>query len=185
MGGTRFKARGIDDDGNVANHAELEQIVTITTLHKPPSPVTKSAKIYSYLQVRGSMPFFWHQDGLTKMYLSGSVQHSVRSFTLHFSELKKDTGDGDIYCINLVRGIKNDNEVMLKRRYEEMVAECKLPFVTYRFFDFHNECHENSDPMIAVVENEIWPRSISRTGLFYMTMSLNSDGSVKREILHE
>jgi len=24
MGGTRFHARGIDDDGNVANHVELE-----------------------------------------------------------------------------------------------------------------------------------------------------------------
>lgn len=24
MGGTRFNARGIDDDGNVANHTELE-----------------------------------------------------------------------------------------------------------------------------------------------------------------
>ena len=30
MGGTRFNARGIDEDGNVANHAELEQIVYAT-----------------------------------------------------------------------------------------------------------------------------------------------------------
>ena len=65
MGGTRFKARGIDDDGNVANHSELEQIVTITTEHQPPLlrggiEVTKSSKVCSYLQVRGSMPFFWH-----------------------------------------------------------------------------------------------------------------------------
>lgn len=27
MGGTRFKARGIDDEGCVANHVEIEQIV--------------------------------------------------------------------------------------------------------------------------------------------------------------
>lgn len=27
MGGTRYRARGIDDDGNVANHTEVEQIM--------------------------------------------------------------------------------------------------------------------------------------------------------------
>lgn len=27
MGGTRFNARGIDDEGNVANHCEVEQLV--------------------------------------------------------------------------------------------------------------------------------------------------------------
>ena len=29
MGGTRYNARGIDDDGNVANHAEFEQILWV------------------------------------------------------------------------------------------------------------------------------------------------------------
>ena len=119
---------------------------------------------------------------MLKMHLSGSLQHSVRPFTLHFDELHRDTFGGDIYCMNLVRGVKNDNEVMLKKRYEEMVAECKLPYLTYRFFDFHNECHENSEPMIAVVETEIWPKSISKTKLFLMTCFLQKDGRVQREV---
>lgn len=29
MGGSRFNARGVDDEGNAANHTELEQIVYI------------------------------------------------------------------------------------------------------------------------------------------------------------
>ena len=41
-------------------------------------------------------------------------------------------------CINLVRGVKNDNEVMLKKRFEEMVDLAKLPYVSYEFFDYHN-----------------------------------------------
>lgn len=59
MGGTRFNARGIDDDGHVANHAELEQIVNIQTVHDPPityknqqgeeSIIGKSGKMYSFL----------------------------------------------------------------------------------------------------------------------------------------
>lgn len=36
MGGTRFNARGIDDDGNVANHCELEQIFQIKSTFDPP-----------------------------------------------------------------------------------------------------------------------------------------------------
>ena len=36
MGGTRFNARGIDDEGNVANHCEVEQILYITKQHDPP-----------------------------------------------------------------------------------------------------------------------------------------------------
>lgn len=74
MGGTRFRARGIDDDGNVANHCEFEQIIQVQTVHQPPIVyknqtstnngaseclITKSVKLFSFVQVRGSMPFFW------------------------------------------------------------------------------------------------------------------------------
>ena len=34
MGGTRYHARGLDDDGNAANHTELEQIVYIKELEE-------------------------------------------------------------------------------------------------------------------------------------------------------
>ena len=39
MGGTRFRARGIDHDGNVANHCEVEQLVFHHTAHQPPLQV--------------------------------------------------------------------------------------------------------------------------------------------------
>ena len=35
MGGTRFNARGIDHDGDVANHTEIEQLVFQHTAHSP------------------------------------------------------------------------------------------------------------------------------------------------------
>jgi len=47
MAGTRFNARGIDEDGNAANFVETEMIVEF---HK---------QIYSHVQIRGSMPLFW------------------------------------------------------------------------------------------------------------------------------
>ena len=52
-GGTRFNSRGIDFRGNVANFCETEQIVSVNKW------------CFSYLQIRGSVPLFWKQTGLT------------------------------------------------------------------------------------------------------------------------
>ena len=60
MGGTRFDARGIDDEGNCANFCELEQIFYIHTDHETPIAyknqndntnclIKKSAKMYSFV----------------------------------------------------------------------------------------------------------------------------------------
>ena len=44
MGGTRYNARGIDEEGNVANYAEFEQIIYHTTRHNPPLQVQSQAE---------------------------------------------------------------------------------------------------------------------------------------------
>ena len=49
MDGARMIARGIDDDSNVANFVETELII-IYERH-----------LYSYVQIRGSIPLFWEQ----------------------------------------------------------------------------------------------------------------------------
>lgn len=59
MGGTRYHARGIDDEGNVANHTEIEQIVYMNYKHDPPltyvnsygeqASISKTAKLFSYV----------------------------------------------------------------------------------------------------------------------------------------
>lgn len=85
MGGTRYNARGIDDEGNVANHTELEQIVFHHNMHTPPIPtstkvegltsyITQTTKIYSYVQLRGSIPCFWEQTGLTTVNILRDVE---------------------------------------------------------------------------------------------------------------
>lgn len=45
--GTRFNARGVDDDGSVANYAETETVLRTAT------------SAMSYVQVRGSVPCSW------------------------------------------------------------------------------------------------------------------------------
>ncbi|KAH3768003.1 phosphatidylinositol-3,5-bisphosphate 5-phosphatase [Pelomyxa schiedti] len=55
--GTRFLKRGLSESGHVANHVEIEQIVQDCSLG-----VSSTCALSSYVQVRGSIPLFWHQD---------------------------------------------------------------------------------------------------------------------------
>ena len=50
--GTRYKRRGIDLDGYVANYVETEQIIEVAGDH-----------IVSFVQTRGSIPVYWSQPG--------------------------------------------------------------------------------------------------------------------------
>ena len=47
MAGARFISRGIDDNSNVANFVESELIITY------------EQHLYSFIQIRGSIPLFW------------------------------------------------------------------------------------------------------------------------------
>lgn len=49
--GTRYKRRGVDEEGNCANYVETEQIL-VYQKHK-----------FSFVQIRGSVPVFWSQPG--------------------------------------------------------------------------------------------------------------------------
>ncbi|KAK5013885.1 Inositol-1,4,5-trisphosphate 5-phosphatase 1, partial [Cryomyces antarcticus] len=80
--GTRFNARGIDDDGNVANFVETE-----TTYFSP------AGLCFSYVQTRGSVPVFWEQaTGLLpsqqKIQLTRSPEATQPAFDKHFEELE-------------------------------------------------------------------------------------------------
>lgn len=52
MGGTRYNSRGIDTNGYVANFVETEQIMTF------------DLEVYTHIQLRGSLPFYWNQKGV-------------------------------------------------------------------------------------------------------------------------
>ena len=82
--------------------------------------------MYSFVQVRASMPFFWDQPSLGDIQLKGSVRLSLRPFLQHFEMLREDYNGGQTLCLNLVKQENNKNENMLKSRYEEMVVSCGL-----------------------------------------------------------
>lgn len=49
--GTRYRRRGVDGDGHVANYVETELLVKC------------GSHVVSYVIVRGSVPVYWSQPG--------------------------------------------------------------------------------------------------------------------------
>ena len=97
--GTRYNCRGIDENGNVANFVETEQILIV------------DQKIFSYLQIRGSVPVFWEQTGVTaQLSFTKSREMSILAFSLHADKMIESYNH--ITMINLLSSSKT-HEVCL------------------------------------------------------------------------
>ncbi|GMM30738.1 phosphatidylinositol-3-phosphatase [Martiniozyma asiatica (nom. inval.)] len=127
--GTRYFRRGIDKDGKVANFNETEQIFSIKK--------EKTEKVYSYLQIRGSVPVFWAEmNCLTykpKLLLGVTDYLPTRK---HFD--KTITKYGTHYLVNLVN--QSGYEKPVKLAYENAVTALNDSNIKYTYFDFHHEC---------------------------------------------
>jgi len=126
--GTRYNARGIDDNGNVANYVETEQIVIY------------DKKTFSYVQVRGSVPLYWSQTGMmASIQLTRTQEMSHAAFTKHFDDLVKhyksvlifdllsDTKAGENILVQAYR----NNALIYSKREDSKLMYCH--------FDFHHE----------------------------------------------
>ncbi|KAF2474766.1 uncharacterized protein BDR25DRAFT_280286 [Lindgomyces ingoldianus] len=139
--GTRFNARGIDDDGNVANFVETE------TIYWAPSGVC-----FSYTQVRGSVPVFWEQQtgllpGQQKITITRSPEATQPAFDKHFENL--ELSYGATHVVNLLSNEK-PNEMELTSRYRYHIRNSPLnsqekgssrdhELIQLTEFDFHAE----------------------------------------------
>jgi hypothetical protein len=115
--GTRFNARGIDDEGAVANFVETETIFTAPT-----------GLCFSYTQVRGSVPLFWEQatgllPGQQKITITRSPEATQPAFDKHFENL--ELSYGGIHVVNLLSNEKQ-NEIDLTRRYRYHISNSSL-----------------------------------------------------------
>jgi hypothetical protein len=129
--GTRFNARGIDDEGNVANFVETETIIATDEW------------VFSYTQIRGSVPLFWEQSGLqlpgsSKITLTRSTEASQPAFDLHFNTLIEKYGA--VHIVNLLSQSVKQGEAVLGKSYSDHIED--LPpeekQQVYRTnFDFH------------------------------------------------
>ncbi|KIK67838.1 hypothetical protein GYMLUDRAFT_68857 [Collybiopsis luxurians FD-317 M1] len=127
--GTRFNTRGVDDDGNCANFVETETVLS-TDQH-----------CVSYVQVRGSVPLFWEQQGLQTFGQRIQITRphaSQPAFDRHFAHLTEEYGP--THAINLL-GTK-ENEAILSSAYDRhlyLSREALGDGLSITHFDFHSQ----------------------------------------------
>lgn len=128
--GTRYNTRGIDDNGNVANFVETEYI------YYNPS----KSSIFTFTQVRGSVPTFWEQDSSLmnpKITLTRSTQATQPVFNKHFGDILQSYGV--CHIVDLLSKTKS-SEVQISQRYQQLYNHCdKKEEIDYTAFDFHHE----------------------------------------------
>lgn len=135
--GLRYLRRGIDQDGFVANMVETEQLLSTPTWDP-------SSNIYSFLQVRGSIPLFFTQSPYAfkptpiQQHSKEANQTACRK---HFESLSRNYGK--LQIVNLVE--KHGVESIIGSAYEKAIEEVnkgtaqdhEIPF---EWFDFHAAC---------------------------------------------
>ena len=88
-GGTRMNARGIDDEGYVGNFVETESFMI---LHKV---------LYTFTQIRGSVPLFWKQEGMKGfLVFKREPANSLKAFKKHYKYI--DQNYGKVLMVNLL-----------------------------------------------------------------------------------
>ncbi|KAF7877505.1 hypothetical protein EAF04_001182 [Stromatinia cepivora] len=130
--GTRFNARGIDDDGNVANFVESETIYWSPSANVPYSWEQGGEKpagvCFSYAQIRGSVPIFFEQapgliPGQQKISITRSPEGTQPAFDKHFEELERNYGA--VHVVNLLSETK-PGEAEITRSYQYGIRHSSL-----------------------------------------------------------
>ncbi|XP_068426556.1 phosphatidylinositol-3-phosphatase SAC1-B [Clinocottus analis] len=125
--GVRYYVRGIDSEGHPANYVETEQVVQYN-----------SAKA-SFVQTRGSIPFYWSQRPNLKYkpkpQISKGVNH-LDGFQRHFES--QIILYGRQVILNLIN--QKGSEQPLELAFDKMVTSLGNGMVKYIAFDFHKEC---------------------------------------------
>ncbi|XP_064320332.1 phosphatidylinositide phosphatase SAC2 isoform X2 [Phalacrocorax carbo] len=125
--GMRYKRRGVDKNGNVANYVETEQLIHVHN------------HTLSFIQTRGSVPVFWSQVGYRynpRPRLDKSENETVSYFRAHFEEQLKNYKKQVI--INLVD--QTGREKIIGDAYLKQVLLYNNANLTYISFDFHEHC---------------------------------------------
>jgi len=174
--GLRYLRRGVDSEGNVANCVETEQLLAIPTLPSepksaqtpPPNEVPHDqlpwAKVYSFLQIRGSIPVYFQQSPYTlrpKPVLLHSENSNKAAFEKHFNSLE-NRYNGEILGINLVE--RGSAENIVGGKYEKYIeelnkkreeAEAGSRKVGFNWFDFHRVCRGMRFEKVSLLLDEL------------------------------
>ncbi|KZV92152.1 hypothetical protein EXIGLDRAFT_836634 [Exidia glandulosa HHB12029] len=159
--GLRYQRRGIDDDANVANFVETEAIVRIRR--------DDTDNVFSYTQIRGSIPLYWSQPGYSLKpapQLSPDRTHAqnLDAVKRHLERTIKTYGPHTI--VNLAE--QHGKEGAVTKAYGDYVGEMGSDDVRYVEYDFHAETkgmkYENIQQLITQLD-----RAFESQGFFWVS----------------
>ncbi|XP_053645587.1 phosphatidylinositide phosphatase SAC2 isoform X2 [Cherax quadricarinatus] len=144
--GTRYKRRGVDEEGHVANYVETEQIVSYSH-HR-----------VAFVLVRGSVPVYWSQPGYKYRpppRLDRDPAETAVAFAKHMeSEVLQY---GHVSCISLVE--QTGKEKVIADAFLNNIFQLDSPYLTFITFDFHEYCrgmrYENVSLLLEGIEDLI------------------------------
>ncbi|CAG9531405.1 unnamed protein product [Cercopithifilaria johnstoni] len=126
--GVRYLKRGIDEHGHVANFVETEVVLTIF------------GHCLSFVQIRGSVPVFWTQQGYRyrpPLVISKTFTDSYPAFNKHIRKMTETYG-APLAIVNLVE--QRGREMQLAVSFLEHILHMNSPDVAYFTYDFHFHC---------------------------------------------
>lgn len=140
--GTRYKTRGIDDYGNVANFVETNQTIFYG-----------SGKISNFTQIRGSIPVYWAQPGTNvgahKIYFTRKnpldikdCQVNMMAVKDHFNLLEKLYPNKKFVALNLVKQTPGGEKVLSDEYQQCLVNEQSRVLLIN--FDLHAQKNRDS-----------------------------------------
>jgi hypothetical protein len=146
--GVRFWVRGADTDGYVANYVETEQIIASK---RDPS------LIFSYVQVRGSIPLIWSQyPDLSRLPPLSVADESVgaKALSAHFKRLSAEYGPVIVVSLTDAKGREKELTDLFKK-----VVQSASGVSQFEWWDFHTECAKmrwgNIDKLITLIQPAI------------------------------
>ena len=154
--GLRYLRRGVDDFGDTANSVETEQILSKATWEP-------SEKVYSFTQIRGSIPLFFSQSPFSFKpipVLQHSFERNHKALGLHFSNIVSRYGDAQIVLLVDKQG----GEAEIGRKYEEHIRQINTEDgVTgrkfgFEWFDFHEACRGMKFENVSLLTNSLAER---------------------------
>ncbi|KAF8510997.1 SacI homology domain-containing protein [Hysterangium stoloniferum] len=162
--GLRYQRRGIDDEANVANFVETETIMRVLREGR--------SNIFSYIQIRGSIPLFWTQPGyglkpLPQLSKDRTEGQNIDVMKRHFA--RTVSVYGPVTIINLAE--QHGKEAIVTVAYKETVEQAGLRDVRYHEYDFHAETkgmrYENISKLIMQLE-----RNFESQGFFWVSSGI-------------
>ncbi|EDQ84307.1 uncharacterized protein MONBRDRAFT_12950 [Monosiga brevicollis MX1] len=132
--GCRYKKRGLDANGNVANGVETEQILACND------------HVLAFVQYRGSIPVFWTQEPQNKEYRPAVNLHKTpaetqTAFLRHMEQLVSHFGPHQFW-VNLIN--RQGREAVVGEAFKKVFAAAAPSHITYHPFDFHHHCKRST-----------------------------------------